>query len=103
MITEILLALSLVFNVVLVLYSRHLLDMLKNISIDLYTLKGVMGSYIENLSTVYESEMFYGEPVLENLVEHSKAVSSEISETISQYDFQEVEQFLEEDPEEASA
>ena len=103
MITEVLLVLSLVFNVMLILYSRHLLDMLKNISIDLYGLKGIMDSYTENLSTVYESEMFYGEPVLENLVEHSRAVSSEISETISQYDFQEVEQFLEEDLEEVSA
>ena len=98
MIVEMLLVFSVLFNTVLVLYSRHLLAQLREISLDLVGLKDVMSSYVSNLSVVYESEMFYGEPVLENLVNHSKDVATEIEEVFAQYDFEEVENSLIEEP-----
>ena len=101
MIIEILFVFSILFNILLVLYSKHLLAQLKEISLDLMGLRDIMSSYVNNLRVVYESEMFYGEPILENLVNHSKDVASEIEEIFNQYDFEEVEKSLT-DPSEES-
>ena len=91
MILEIILLSSVLLNVVFVLYSRYLIVQLKEISLDLTILRDVMAAYKSSLTQVYESELFYGEPTLEQLVEHTKAVSLDIDEIFNQYDFEEVD------------
>lgn len=88
---ELILALSLIINIVSFMYSRYLIKQLSSISIDLVLLRNIMFAYRENLTLVYESEMFYGEPTLESLVAHTTAVSSDIEELFLQYDFEEVD------------
>ena len=46
-----------------------------------------MISYSENLKGVYETEMYYGEPILQNLVDHSKFLDEQLREIVSDYDF----------------
>ena len=91
MILEMILFFSLLLNVVFVLYSRYLIAQLKDISLDLAILRDVMTTYKLSLTQVYESELFYGEPTLEQLVEHTKAVSLDIDEILNQYDFEEID------------
>lgn len=44
---------------------------------------GQINSFSEHLNSVHEMKMFYGDPTLQNLIEHSKELSNNLS-TISQ-------------------
>lgn len=89
---EIMILLTLLFaasTVFLSLYIRFLLTRYKEVSEDIYFIGVLVGSYQEGLKTVYESEMFYGEPILEKLVENTKDLNRELGSIIEQYDFEE--------------
>ena len=94
MIIETLLLLSSAVNIIFFLYCKHLLRQLENISIDLVFLRNIMKSYQEGITQVYESEMYYGEPILEQLVKNTEEVSKDIEDVLSQYDFEELEESM---------
>lgn len=73
------------------LYIRYLLTVIRSISEDMLVIKELIESYKEGLQNVYETEMFFGEPVLQNLVEHSKELDSELAKILADYDFSELE------------
>ena len=72
----------------MVSYARFLITRYKEISEDLYSVKVLVESYQEGLKAVYESEMFYGEPVIEKLVENTKDLSGELASIFEQYVFE---------------
>ena len=59
-------------NVFLAWYLRRLLSKFVFISENLSDLVSLISNYTEHLKRVYEMEMFYGEPVLEHLIAHTR-------------------------------
>jgi hypothetical protein len=72
---SIVLLLSIALNVLTVWYISKMLKKLLFISDNIGELLGIVEEYGEHLSNVHEMEMFYGEPVLQNLMQHSKFVT----------------------------
>ena len=74
---------SFVFVIVLGLliwYIKTLLAKVVLISIDIRKLQSMLNEYVNHLERVHGLEMFYGEPVLQKLIEHSKEVVSRIED-----------------------
>lgn len=74
-----------------VLYIRYLLARYREISEDLYIIKSLVSSYRQGLEPIYESELFYGEPVIERLVEGTKDLDRELASILDAYSFDEGE------------
>ena len=91
MIEVILILFLTVFNIFGAFYVKYLLSMVKSMSMDMLVMRELIESYKEGLQNVYETEMFYGEPVLQNLVEHSKELDSELTKILGEYDFSDLE------------
>lgn len=72
-VTSILLALSVVSNIVLFFYSRNLLAKLVRFSDEVFELREETTSFANHLKDVYELEMFYGDMTLGSLMEHAKS------------------------------
>ena len=79
-----------------VFYIRYLIKQVKNISDDLVVIRGILVDYEESLKGVYETEMFYGEPTLQALVEKTKYISDQLDEIIEDYEYPGQEPFLQE-------
>jgi hypothetical protein len=91
---------SIVLNVVLIWYIKNILTKLFFVSENIDDLLHTTKEFSEHLTGLYGLETFYGEPVLENLVHHSKLVVEEIKRHHSTYSLLEEEPDLEEDEEE---
>lgn len=72
------LALSLILNFVLIWYSIRLLRKLYYISQNADFLLSINTSFTDHLSSLYELEMYYGEPTLENLLKHARYTIEEV-------------------------
>ncbi len=66
--------LSVSLNVLFIWYLRRTTSRLLFISENLNDLITLIGVYRSHIKTVYEMEMFYGEPVLENLIKHTSSL-----------------------------
>lgn len=77
---ESLLALSVVINLIFILYSRWLISILKTSEQDLSSVSEMMQSYVTHIESVHEMEMFYGDQTLQKLIEHGNEIISEINE-----------------------
>ena len=75
---ELLLAISVIFNVFLVWYTRNTLKSLLYLSENLGLLYEVVFDFSLHLKEVYELERFYGDPTLTHLLEHSNALREEL-------------------------
>ena len=66
-------------------------------------IKDLLLEYDVSLKSIYETEMFYGEPVLQRLIKQTKEVVEEIDEILKDYDYEDAEigENLEVDYEEA--
>ena len=84
---------SIILNVALVWYIKNILTKLFFVSENIDDLLSATKEFSEHLSSLYSLETFYGEPVLENLVHHSKFVVEEIRNHHGAYSL------LEEEPE----
>tara|TARA_B100000519_G_scaffold190543_1_gene190121 strand:+ start:209 stop:520 length:312 start_codon:yes stop_codon:yes gene_type:complete len=71
------------------LYIKYLISQIQQRSDDIFIIREMLRSYDENLKAVYESEMYYGEPILQNLVDHSKFLNEELDAIMNDYDFSE--------------
>ena len=72
--------LSLVLNVALLWYSIRLLKKLYYISDHTDLLLSINTHFAEHLKSLYELEMYYGEPTLEALLKHAQHVVEEVEE-----------------------
>lgn len=80
---EIFLIISVIINVVFILYSRWLIGILRVNQGDVNDLADQVADYVSHVKTVHEMEMFYGDQTLQNLIQHG----TEMIEQIEQLDF----------------
>ncbi|MAE81558.1 MAG: hypothetical protein CMB80_02390 [Flammeovirgaceae bacterium] len=73
-----LLILSAGINVFFIFYLRWLLKKFAPISENIGDMLDSMGSFSKHLEAIHELEMYYGEPTLKNLIEHSKRIVKDI-------------------------
>ncbi len=75
---SILLLLSLVINGLLFWYTRKLLEKLSVFTEGVIEFRMKLQELAGHLESVHQLEMFYGEPVLQNLIKHMKLTVMEI-------------------------
>lgn len=96
---EILLAISVVLNVMFVWYIIQLLKRFLNISDEIEGLFISLEEYEEHVDIVYNLERFFGDTTLENLLRHAKALSERARNFRATYDinYSEQEEYDEDD------
>ena len=91
---------SVLFNVVLVWYSRRLVVDLSDISQEVEEVITDLKVYHNHVEKIYNLETFYGDETLRALLEHSKAVSERVGNfttLFSQIEDEEVTEDIEEE------
>ena len=76
--TTILLILSMLINVFFLFYVRWLIKSMSFISENLDNLWGNLQGFHNHVNAIHETEMFYGDNTLQELLEHSKSLTEEI-------------------------
>ena len=74
-ILSIVLAVSLIFNVLLYWYSRQLTQKLSFIYDNIGDVSELITNYRVHLKSVYSMEMFYGDETLKFLIDHTRSIS----------------------------
>ena len=80
-----LLYVSVACNILLLWYIRKSVKNINDIEVDLLSLLKTVENYTEDLDEVHSMEMFYGEPVLQQLINNSKSTLNEIIDVIEKY------------------
>ena len=93
-ILAIVLVLSLLFNILMVWYSRQLTTKLTFVYDNINEVSGIIANYRVHLKTVYSMEMFYGDETLQFLMDHTRSIGSLLE------DYEDPEFFIEEFEEE---
>ena len=84
--------LSILVNVGMGWYIYNLLGKVEYVNEDVENILSSVNGLSEHLDAIYELEMFYGEPVIQSLIDHMKAVQEEIeSYMTSNNDIEELE------------
>ena len=94
-ILAIVLVLSLLFNILMVWYSRQLTTKLTFVYDNINEVSGIIANYRVHLKTVYSMEMFYGDETLQYLLDHTRSIGSLLE------DYEDPEFFIEEFEEES--
>ena len=82
--------LSLIANFVAFLYVKNLLEELSTTREDMGEIASSVNAFSEHIEKIYEMETFYGDTVLQELMQHSQYVVQDIDSYISkQYDLPE--------------
>ena len=69
---------SMVFNVGIIVYTRAAIARLLSVSEELGDLQAMVDSFSGHLGSVYELEMFYGDPTLQNLLNHAVSFNEQL-------------------------
>jgi hypothetical protein len=69
---------SLVFNLGVFAYARAAIARLLFVSEELGDLQQMVGAFATHTKSVYELEMFYGDPTLEHLMNHAVSFSEQL-------------------------
>tara|TARA_Y100001937_G_C7135668_1_gene339892 strand:+ start:7428 stop:7718 length:291 start_codon:yes stop_codon:yes gene_type:complete len=80
MITEILLSISVIINIVMVFYVKWILNNYKEVVLGLENIGNLIAEYVIHLKSVYELEMFYGDDTLSSLLEHGKQIVEKLED-----------------------
>lgn len=80
---ELFLVISIIVNIVFIMYSRWLISILKTREDDVNELADDVAKYVGHVKGVHEMEMFYGDQTLQSLIQHG----TEIIEKIESSDF----------------
>ena len=75
---EILISVSVLFNLLLIYYSVSAARRLYLVATNIQALYDVLSSYRSHVESLHESEMFYGDQTLQALMEHSTQVLDEM-------------------------
>ena len=77
---EVMFAISLFFNLFLILYARWLLSNYKGL-VEMIDVTGEkITEFLIHLKNVYELEMFYGDQTLSSLLDHGKSLMLQLEE-----------------------
>ena len=82
---SIILAVSLVFNVLMYWYSRQLTQKLSFIYDNIGDVSELITNYRVHLKSVYSMEMFYGDETLQSMIDHSKQLVNDYIDLQSKY------------------
>ena len=74
-----LLYLSLLIILGLIWYIYNLLNQLEDVNQDVENIFSSVQGLTDHLEAIYELEMFYGEPVIQALLDHMKSVQEDIT------------------------
>ena len=89
MIAEILLILSIALNVFAVWYVRELLIRFRFFSGNIEQLFTNLQEYTEHLERVNQMEVYFGDPTIQGLLEHSKDVTGVVAEYLEIFSLEE--------------
>jgi hypothetical protein len=78
MIAEILLIISVLINILCLIYIRSLLKRLAVITDSFEELSDVLANFSNHLKSVHELETFYGDETLHGLIQHSVNISEDL-------------------------
>ena len=93
--------LSILLNAGLIWFVRNLINELSDINEDMEELLDTTASLQNHIEKIYELEMFYGDQTLEELIQHTKSVVSEIEFFKEKYSSElEDEELYDDSPEE---
>jgi ABC-type multidrug transport system fused ATPase/permease subunit len=93
--------LSILLNAGLIWFVRNLINELSDINKDMEELLDTTASLQNHIEKIYELEMFYGDQTLEELIQHTKSVVSEIEFFKEKYSSElEEEELYDDSPEE---
>ena len=80
MIETILLVVSVLVNVLLLFYSRWLINIIRVKEVESESLSIVVNEYVNHVKSVHEMEMFYGDQTLRSLIDHGSALIDKVQE-----------------------
>jgi len=95
-------AVSIMFNVCLVLYVKGAIVRLLSVSEELGDFQAMVDNFTNHLKTVYELEMFYGDQTLESLLQHARSFNEQLDTFEYIYSLTEEEPQLDENTEQES-
>lgn len=75
-----LLAVSIVANILLYKYAKHLINKLQQFSENINDLKDLLGVYSQHLQKTHDAPTFYGDSTLQSLLNHTKEIVNDIKE-----------------------
>ena len=75
---NIFLVISVLVNLVFILYARWLINIIKTKEEDVTNLSEVIAEYVGHVKGVHEMEMFYGDQTLKSLIDHGKNMIDKI-------------------------
>jgi len=96
-------AVSIMFNVCLVLYVKGAIVRLLSVSEELGDFQAMVDNFTNHLKTVYELEMFYGDQTLESLLQHARSFNEQLDTFEYIYSLTEEETQLDDNTEEDKA
>ena len=73
-------SISLFINLVFFLYARWLIKIIKTKEDEFVRISEIISEYVQHVESVHEMEMFYGDKTLLSLIEHGKALTSEVGD-----------------------
>jgi len=97
-----LLIISLALNIILVWYVRRLIQSMLPLHDDATEVQGVLRDFLEHVQGVYELPLFYGDPTLKALLEHSREATNQLESFRSSFVFEEEKKEIEEYDEEGT-
>ena len=80
MIIEVLLILSVLVNIVMIFYTKWILNNYKEVVLGLENIGNLIAEYVIHLKSVYELEMFYGDETLSSLLQHGKEIVEKLED-----------------------
>lgn len=80
MILEIILVISVLINVLLVFYTKWILNNYKELTTAVDNIGELITQYVVHLKSVYELEMFYGDQTLSRLLEHGREIVEKLED-----------------------
>ena len=80
MILELFLTISIMINVVMVLYVRWILRQYKDLVQGMENIGDMLTEYVIQLKSIYELEMFYGDETLSSLLQHGREIIEKLEE-----------------------
>jgi len=87
--TVLILLASLALNGVLIWYIRKLIQSIAPLHEGALEVRSILEEYLEHVQGVYELPLFYGDPTLKDLLEHSKEATERLQTFQSSFIFEE--------------
>ena len=87
--TVLILLASLALNGVLIWYIRKLIQSIAPLHESALEVRSILEDYLEHIQGVYELPLFYGDPTLKDLLEHSKETTERLEAFQNSFIFEE--------------